>query len=111
MQELKATLDVAGRFQNADLAAGYDGVFFGGCCQKNPCTLKYVIQQWFFLQQSLTVVTETGEQRNYHLHEARLQETIYVAVRCVKITTRVTAHTSPFFATHLLQANYDIHTR
>jgi hypothetical protein len=56
----------------------------------------------------LTVVTVTGEQRNYRQHESHHEKTIYVGVRCAESTTRVTSHTSPFFATHLLQANYDI---
>jgi hypothetical protein len=37
MQELKANLDVAGRFHNEDLAAGYDGVFLEDAVKKTKC--------------------------------------------------------------------------
>ena len=42
-------------------------------------------------------------------HESQLEEALYHAVRKAKIPKRVTCHTfRHYFATHLLQANYDI---
>ena len=72
---------------------------------------KEFIWQWFFPAKNLTCVPETGEYRRYHLHETHLQKAIKQAVGKAGICKRATAHTFRHsFASHLLQANYDIRT-
>jgi site-specific recombinase XerD len=67
------------------------------------------IWQWFFPALNLTRVPETNEYRRYHLHETQVQKAIKEAVGKARICKRASAHTFRHsFASHLLQANYDI---
>jgi len=100
------------KLHDKDLKAGYDGVFmFDNIENKYKNSARELIWQWFFPGTYLTHIPETGERKRYHLHESHVQKALKQAVQKAKIIKRVTCHTFRHsFASHLLQANYDIRT-
>lgn len=95
-----------------DCRSGYSGVFLPNQLEaKYKNAARELVWQWFFPAKQLTTVEKSSEQRRYHVHESLLQKSLRTAVKKANIPKRVTSHTFRHsFASHLLQANYDIRT-
>ena len=112
LPELRAHMDSLRGLHQLDLDNKYAGVFLLNALEKKYKNAgKELVWQWFFPAKQLTYVPDEGEHRRYHLHESRVQEAIKGAVEKARICKRATAHTFRHtYASHLLQANYDIRT-
>ncbi|MCP4341120.1 MAG: integron integrase [Desulfobulbaceae bacterium] len=94
------------------LEKGYGGVFFVNAIEKKyKNASREFIWQWLFPAKQLTADKESGVMKRSHLHPTHIQKELRRAVTKGCLTKRVTAHTFRHsFASHLLQANYDIRT-
>jgi integron integrase len=112
LPELREHLESLKDFHQRDLKRKYAGVFLVNALeQKYKNAAKEFIWQWFFPAKQLTYENKAGEYRRYHLHGTHVQKAIKEAVSKSRICKRATAHTFRHsFASHLLQANYDIRT-
>jgi len=109
---LKQQVDLIRKLHLKDMDANYAGVFmFNAIEKKYKNAGKEFHWQWLFPAKELTYVPETKEYRRSHLHITHVQKAIRSAVKRSQLTKRATAHTFRHsFASHLLQANYDIRT-
>jgi len=65
--------------------------------------------QWVFPQENRWKNTKTGEEGRHHVHETILQRAVKEAVRKAEVIKNVGCHSFRHaFATHLLEAGYDI---
>ncbi len=109
---LRVHLDGVRRIHASDTASGYGRVALPDAIErKYPSAATDWRWQFVFPAARICRDPRFGPPSRYHLHESAVQKSVAQAARAAGIAKRVGPHTLRHcFATHLLEAGYDIRT-
>jgi integron integrase len=111
-RELAPHLDRVRELHRRDISAGRDYVMLPGAYwRKAPSAARDWKWQWLFPASRTFRDSATGRWMRHHYHETAVQRAVAAAARAAGIPKHVTCYTFRHsFATHLLEAGYDIRT-